>query len=649
MKKKVNIALIGNPNCGKTTIFNQITGFKQKTGNYPGVTIEKKQGSYKEKDIELAILDLPGIYDLHSSSLEEKLTQNELLTGKPDIIINIVDSTNLEKSLLLTAQLKKLNVPIVLALNMSDLCRKKKIFIDLIKLSSILKIDVVEVIANKKIGIKELIQKSIDVANRAKNSSKSKKLAFLEDDNIEERHEFVARICKKIVSRKVKFHHSRSDMIDGFLTHRIFGLPIFLLIMFLVFQVTFYIGSFPTLWIEKGISLLSTTVSSLFYKESLIKALLVDGVIGGVGAVLIYLPNILLLFLSISILEDSGYMARAAYLLDRIMHKIGLNGKAFIPMIIGFGCSVPAIMATRTLESKKDRLILILVLPLIACSAKLVVFMLFIPPFFSPILRPVVLLSLYVIGIALSFMLIKLFNITLFKKRSSSFIMEFPPYRKPLVKSIFMNMWNKGSSYIKKAGTLILGFSILLWILSAFPKSDNKNEKVDNYLSKIGHFIEPVFKPIGFDWKINTSLISSFAAKEVFIAQLGVIYSTDEGSGSKALQEKLMKDYTPLQAYLIMLFILISSPCIATFAITKKETGSYKWAFLQLIGLTMLGYISVFIVYQLNKIYNMLEDKSLLEYIIIGFIALAALIFVIRRLLKKENICSLCTKGKKCE
>ncbi|MBN2480013.1 MAG: ferrous iron transport protein B [Parachlamydiales bacterium] len=668
MTDLIKIALIGNPNCGKTTLFNAITGFRQKIGNYPGVTVEKKCGIKKIGDITLEIIDLPGIYSLGAHSDDERVAKNYILEEKPDIVINIIDASNLEKSLFLTTELMELDRPILLAMNMTDIVKRNDIEIDYEFLKSILEVEIVEIIANKKIGLDLLLEKAINLSKKEKSrginvkfssdvesaileiekkisdshSLKEKRLLalkFLENDKdfflkygthslkkiveiqkekIEkkyldhfdmiiqrQRHEFLREILKKTIFRKEQFEKTFSDKIDSIVTNKYLGLPLFLLIMFLIFEFTFSLGAYPTILLEKIFKGLSSFLMNIWPKNSflLIRSLLIDGVIAGVGSVLSFLPNIMILFFSISILEDSGYMARAAFILDRIMHKLDLHGKSFIPMLIGFGCSVPAIMATRFLENKKDRLITILAIPLIACSAKLVVFTLIIPAFFEKAYQPIVLFSLYLIGIILAIISIKLFKLTLFKKESFSFVMELPEYKLPSFFALFMHMWDRSKEYIKKAGTLILGFSIVLWFLSTFPMHNDKKDISKSYVAKIGNFIEPVFKPLGFDWKINTSLISSFAAKEVFVSQLSVIYATKD-SDRGYFQKELRKDYSKLQAYAIMLFILISTPCMATIAITKKELNSFKWALFQLFYLTALAYAVTLIFYQLGKLFT---------------------------------------------
>ncbi|NGX41361.1 MAG: Ferrous iron transport protein B [Candidatus Anoxychlamydiales bacterium] len=664
--KNIKIALIGNPNTGKTTIFNHLTGFRQKIANYPGVTVEKKSGLKKLDDITLEIIDLPGIYSLSAHSEDEKVAKNFILDEKPDVIINIVDASNLEKSLFLTTQLLELGRPVLLGLNMIDIAKKRDLKIDTKFLENILEIEIATLIANKKKGIDTLIDKAISISlskksfgakikfdsnleKEIKNVEKLfidkidlsakrlfaiklleqdkhvqkkidscsiiKKVSQIKDilekrykEDLEivfsiQRHDFIRSILTKIYQRKEKFKKNRSDKIDEILTHKIFGFPIFLLFMYLTFQFTFTLGAYPTAWIENIFTFITSTISNLWPQTilPLFRSLVIDGVVAGIGSVVVFMPNIVMLFFCISILEDSGYMARAAFILDRLMHKIGLHGKSFIPMLIGFGCSVPAIMATRFMESKKDRIITILAIPLVACSAKLTIFALLIPAFFPKAYQPIVLFSLYLVGLALAIVVIKIFKITLFKGKAFSFVMELPSYKVPSIFTTLIHMWDKTKEYLKKAGTVILGFSIIFWALSTFPiKSKDISE---SYMGKIGKAMTPIFKPLGFDWKVNTALIGSFAAKEVFISQIGVIYAVKDSDDTISLQNSLKNDYSALQAYCIMLFVLISAPCIATIAITRKETGSHKWAFFQLGYLTLLAYIVSLFAYQIGSIF----------------------------------------------
>ena len=665
--KKIKVALVGNPNCGKTTIFNHLTGFRQKVGNYPGVTIEQKNGIKKTFDAEYEIIDLPGIYSINSFQEDERVAKNYILDEKPDVIINILDASNLKKSLFLTTELLELNIPVILALNMVDISKKKEISINLEFLKKILEVEAVEIVATKKEGLQELLKKTlfcfdkkiknginikysqdieseilkvekeilefsdikdkrffaykliegdIDILKKIKNQ-KAIEEAKISKNNIEkkykdhfeiissnQRHKFIDSIINKLISYPRVEKKSFNEKVDDILTHKYFGFLIFFLIMFLIFEFTFIAGSYPSRLISSFVEFTSNNISIFWPKNYLpiFRSLCLDGVLAGVGSVIAFLPNILFLFFSISILEETGYMARAAFILDKFMHKIGLHGKSFIPLLIGFGCSVPAILSTRIMENKKDRLITIMVLPLIACSAKLVVFTLIIPAFFTKFYQPFVLLFLYFFGIFLAILMIKIFKITLFKGKNFSFVMELPELKMPSFYSSLLLMWDKAKEYIQKAGTLILGFSIVLWFLGSFPKTENEIVLKNTYMGKIGNFFEPIFKPLGFDWKIDTSLISSFAAKEVFVAQLGVIYSI-EGSSSEILQDQLKNDYTFLQAISILIFILISSPCITTIAVTKKELKSYKWAFFQFGYLTLLAYVVSLIFYQGGRLF----------------------------------------------
>jgi ferrous iron transport protein B len=408
-----------------------------------------------------------------------------------------------------------------------------------------------------------------------------------------------------------------SDTADAVLTHRVLGLPIFIALMYLVFQLTFSIGQYPMGWLESAFALLARAIGGLWPAgtESALRSLLVDGVIGGVGSVIVFLPNILLLFTAIAFLEDSGYMARAAFIMDRIMHKIGLHGKSFIPMLIGFGCSVPAIMATRILENRRNRLTTMLITPLMSCGARFTIYALIIPAFFAQKWRAPVLWLIYLIGIVLAIVCAKLLRKTLFRGETIPFVMELPPYRMPTGRALLIHTWQRGWMYLKKAGTIILAISIILWAATSYPKpgedklaglTEAQAQKVQLQYSvtgRIGAAIEPAIKPLGFDWRIGTALIGAMAAKEVFVSQLGIVYSLGEtNKGSDALRAQLQADYTPLQGFCIMLFCLISAPCVATIAITKREANSWGWALFQFAGLTVLAYIITLIVYQLGSL-----------------------------------------------
>jgi ferrous iron transport protein B len=430
------------------------------------------------------------------------------------------------------------------------------------------------------------------------------------------RYGFISGACQETIKSTVESRHDRSDMIDSILIHRIFGLPIFLLLMYVMFMLTFRISEYPMGWLEHFFGWAGKAIGGFWPvgSENWLKSLLVDGVIGGVGGVIVFLPNILLLFLSISVLEDSGYMARAAFVMDHIMHKIGLHGKSFIPMLIGFGCSVPAIMGTRILENRRNRLTTIMVIPLMSCGARLTIYALVIPAFFAEKWRGPMLWLIYLTGIVLAVICAKILRLTLFKGETTPFVMELPPYRMPTLKSVCIHMWQRGWMYLRKAGTIILGISIILWAAMSYPKPSRdslsglnpqqaqQTKLAYSVVGRIGQAIEPVIKPIGFDWKIGTALIGATAAKEVFVSQLGIVYAVgSEGESPQTLREKLQANYTPLTGFCIMLFCLISTPCVATVAMTRQETNSRGWALFQFFGLTALAYIVTFIVYQVGS------------------------------------------------
>lgn len=704
----ITIALAGNPNSGKTTIFNKLTNAHQHVGNYPGVTVEIKEGLFKHRDHEIKVVDLPGTYSLTPYSPDEIVAKNFIVEEKPHLVVNIIDSSNLERNLYLTVQLKEMGIPLILVFNMSDEAQAKGYRFDIEKFSHFFNAPVVETIGHKGKGIEELkdviialclkknIHKDPDIIiinygeeleeeiekikkiiekHHTKDKLDSRWLAIklLEGDNhikdkldfieihkqieesisrikrltgehpeiviAEKRYGFISGLCQMAVQSTIEVRHTISDKIDRIMTNRIFGIPIFLGLMYLVFKLTFTLGEIPMGWIETFFKWLGDISGSLWSvnSESLLKSLIVDVIIGGVGNVLVFLPNILFLFFAISILEDSGYMARAAFIMDRFMNKIGLHGKSFIPMLIGFGCSVPAIMATRTLENRKDRLVTMLVIPLMSCGARLPIYTLIIPAFFPKHLFAPMLWTIYLIGIILAVLLAKILSITYFKGDATHFILELPPYRMPTLKGIFLHMWQRGWFYLKRAGTIIFAVSILLWLMSSFPDlpnekkeyfenkrqtielstlsekekmeglksidSEEKEQRLLNSISgKIGKIIEPIIKPMGFDWKIGTALIGAFAAKEVFVAQLGIVYSLGGSEDiSESLRERLKKDYTPLIGFSIMLFCLISMPCMATVAITARESGSWSYAATQLLGLTLIGYIITSTVFQVCR------------------------------------------------
>ncbi|MCD6364640.1 MAG: ferrous iron transport protein B [Planctomycetes bacterium] len=712
--KSFTIAIAGNPNSGKTTIFNALTGARQHVGNYPGVTVEKKEGKAALKDLTFNMVDLPGTYSLSAYTVEEIVARNFLIEQEPDAVVDIVDASNLERNLYLAVQLMELGVPLVLTLNMSDVARNKGLNIDEKKLSQLLGMPVVSTIANKRQGIPELLAAVADLCRkegvearpirqvnyghevephvaqltaviarheacvvRARwyalkllegDAETTKRVRSLCADDCEEifkrtadlrqhiegisgadigavladrRYGFIAGACAESVSQTTEARVSRSEQIDRVVLSRWLGLPIFAVMMYLVFQLTFLLAEPLTDAIGLSFELLARTISSLWPEgsDSLLRSLLANGIISGVGGVLAFLPNILLLFLAIAFLEDTGYMARAAFIMDRLMHKIGLHGKSFIPMLIGFGCTVPAIMATRTLETRRDRLATILVLPLMSCGARLLIYAMIIPAFFQQTWQAPMLWLIYVIGIALAVGCAKLLRSTLLKGPSVPFVMELPPYRAPTLKGLLIHMWERGWLFLRKAGTIILGVAIVMWALSVWPRPGAEQmeqfkrrradvqgtaqlgiqekqdllTRIDNAaaqaelehsaIGRIGRTIAPVLRPLGFDWKVSTAMLGAFAAKEVFVAQMGIVYAAGEyGSGSQTLRDKLRAAYTPLQGFCIMLFSLISMPCMATVAVTKRETGSWKWALFQLGGLTVLAWVVTAAVYQIGRL-----------------------------------------------
>lgn len=686
MKKKTYVvAIAGNPNSGKTTIFNNLTGGRQAVGNYPGVTVEKRTGTIQHKGVTLELIDLPGTYAMSSFSLDEKVAREYLLLEKPDIVLNVLDSSNLERHLYLSLQLLEMGYPLVMAFNMSDAARANGLEFDIGMLERSLKSPIVECIGNKNRGTTELLDalvraleagvksrvhvnygsiltpcierveqelKKDEVFSRLYNvereADKARWLALklLEQDPdlqaevtssallheikksvilikerfadvpasviADRRYGYISGACQEAVRLTAEIRHSISDKADAIITHRILGIPIFLGLMYLVFTLTFKLGEPAMKMFEWIVAALSRGVNGLWPdgRLELVRSMLVEGVIGGVGGVIVFLPNIMLLFLAIAFLEYSGYMARAAFVTDRLMHRIGLHGKSFIPFLLGFGCSVPAIMATRTLDSMRNRIITMLVVPLISCGARLPIYALIIPAFFPKELYSPMLLLMYVIGIVLAIVGAKVLGMTILRGETEGLVIELPPYRMPTLKAVLSHTWERSWLYVKKAGTIILGISVIMWALNTFPVHQGNTEgmsgeqiqmvQLSNSISgKIGKAMEPIIRPLGFDWKIGTALIGAFAAKEVFVAQLGIINAAGE-NGGETLREKLRDQYPPLSGFCMMLFCLIGFPCVATVAITRAESGRWKWALLQLAGLTSLAYVVTFTVYQLG-------------------------------------------------
>lgn len=683
-KKTITVAVAGNPNSGKTTVFNAVTGARQHVGNYPGVTVEKVEGICKHKGYEIELVDLPGTYSLTAFSIEEVVARNFIVDKNPDVVVDIVDSSNLERNLYLATQLVEMNVPLVLAFNMTDIVERRGIIFDIAMLSRFFNASIVPIVGKKSKGLDKLLDAVIETAENPrpkddhivhygdeveeeltkiqklltgehhlveKYGSRWLALKLLEQDKdilnkghkpevidavaksvryltkitgeepeitvASQRYGFISGACEETVRDSVELRHSRSDLIDKVVLNRVLAIPIFAGLMYGVFKLTFTIGEPFMGIIESFFGWLSTAITGLWPSgsESVLQSLIVDGVIGGVGGVIVFVPNIMLLFLAIAILEDSGYMARAAFIMDRVMHKIGLHGKSFIPMLIGFGCSVPAIMGTRVLENRRSRLTTILVIPLMSCGARLPIYILLIPAFFATKWHGLVMWSMYMIGIILAIICAKLLRNTLLKGETLPFVMELPPFRIPTLRGVLTHMWQRSWMYLKKAGTIILGISIILWAATSYPKPAEEKlaglsaeqaqtaELRHSVAGRVGSVMEIAVKPLGFDYRIGTALIGALAAKEVFVAQMGIVYSLGESDeSSQTLREKLASNYSPLQGFCIMLFCLISAPCMATLAICKRETGSWRWALFQFSGLTALAYIVTLVVYQVGSL-----------------------------------------------
>jgi ferrous iron transport protein B len=668
------LALAGNPNSGKTTVFNSLTGAHQHVGNWPGVTVEKKEGRFVAEGKVVRVIDLPGTYSLGAYSEDEAVARNYVLFEKPDVVINIVDATNLERNLYLTVQLLEMGVNVVLALNMYDELQTRQIKIDVTKLSELLGVPVVSTVATRNQGMKELVGRALQVA-KAGNREPLKinygkeiepELVAIEQDILsvpelaaridprwlavkvlegdegileelekypglehllDKRHEIVNRlenlwgedveslitelrygfiggVTKKSVKRSqtVEDRLSLSDKIDRVVTNRYLGIPIFLLAMWAAFQFTFKVGEPFVVGIEGFFEWFGAATGTWMVNVGaygLLNSLIVDGIIGGLGAVLVFIPNIFLLFFAISLLEDSGYMARAAYIMDRFMHCLGLHGKSFIPLMIGFGCNVPAIMATRTLENKRDRLITILINPLMSCAARLPVYVLFAGAFFSAH-QGLVIFSLYLLGLVLAILMGLVLKRFLFSGETSHFVMELPPYRIPTLKSTFIHMWERGSSFIRKAGTIIFIVVVLIWLLSNLPVGVEYASQ-ESVLGRIGSFVAPVFGPAGFgNWEAATALIFGILAKEVVVGTLGVIYGAQEAG----LTEVISQFWTPLSAYAFMVMTLIYIPCVAVIATIKRETNSWGWTFFAVGYSLVLGWLMAVLVYQVGSLFG---------------------------------------------
>lgn len=713
--KIINVSLIGNPNCGKTSLFNFASGAHEKVGNYSGVTVDAKEAIFHQDGYTFRIVDLPGTYSLSSYSPEELYVRKHLNEEHPDVVINVVDASNLERNLYLTTQLIDMDVRTVIALNMYDELEKSGDKFDYEALSLMTGIPIVPTVSKTGQGIEELFKRVIQVyeekdpvlrhihinygetlekaitnvrnqlkgnphisrgvskrflaikllekdkdvetfirtlpkedterifAERDKNTAHIKDL-LLEDSETSftnARYGFIAGALQETFEPNKIQNASRTQLIDIFVTHKLLGFPIFIVFMWVMFEATFRLGEYPMTWIENGVALLGDLVRNSM-EDGPFKDLLADGIIAGVGGVIVFLPNILILYLFISFMEDSGYMARAAFIMDKIMHKMGLHGKSFIPLVMGFGCTVPAIMATRTIESRSSRMITMLINPLMSCSARLPVYVLLIGAFF-PENASLMMLLIYSIGIILAVIMARIFKRYLFSDEDVPFVMELPPYRMPTAKSIVIHMWEKARQYLKKMGGIILVASIAIWFLGYFPRHSAGSDLIDqqiarventsineeakttqitelehrkamelqrsSYIGQIGKTVQPILAPLGFDWKISVSILTGMAAKEVVVSTLSVLY-TGEAEESQALPERLKQDrdengelvFSPLVAFTLMLFVLIYFPCIATVAAVIRESGSWKWGGFLIVYSCTLAWVVSFIVYQTGSI-----------------------------------------------
>ena len=693
--KKVKICLAGNPNCGKSSLFNNITGLRQHVGNYPGVTVEKKEAFVTKNGYELQIIDLPGIYGLSASSEDEIVARNVLIEEKPELVIDVVDSSNLERNLYLYAQLSELKIPVIIAMNMTDILENKGQKIDYKKLEEKYNVVAVPIVASKNKGTEELLKVVTDVLSKKKiiksvsidygkeinkekdticqtisedvnlvlkypvnflavelikkesyalekikkspvsskiieQVEKSNKTIFdLHNENLEavfadKIYDWIKIVVSDVLSKSKSAKKDFTETIDKIVLNKIWSVPIFLLVMYIIFKFAFTVSEPIVGWFETGIEWLSDFATGVL-PEGIIQSLIVDGIIGGVGGVLGFFPQIICMFFAIAFFEDTGYMARAVFIMDRVMRKFGLHGKSFASLLIATnGCAVPAMMASRTIDNPKDRIITLLVTPFMICGAKLPIFALFIAAFFSKNSTQAAntMFIFYALSVVIALFSAWVFKKTLFKGEPGYFVMELPPYRVPTIKGLLLKMWERGWLYIKKAGTIILLMSVLIWAGLTFPQVDEEKlgevseEEVaaaqmdQSYIGRLGHFIEPVIKPIGFDGKMGIALIAGLAAKEVVVSTLGTIYSmgetdVEDDEAVNSLADKIASDpdWSPLKSVAFLMFCLIYVPCIVAIAVFYREAGSrLKWLIILFAWTTVLGYLLSFIVYQGGKL-----------------------------------------------
>jgi len=735
--KIINVALVGNPNSGKTTLFNYASGSRERVGNYSGVTVDAKEARFKKDDYTFVVTDLPGTYSITAYSPEELYVRDFITDSMPDVVVNIIDSSNLERNLYLTTQLIDMDIKLVGVLNMHDELEQSGNKLNHEQLGRLLGFPFVPTVGSKGKGVNELLQKIIDVYEDRetslrhihisygqviepgikriqellrhpdnsslidKMSSRFLAIKLIEKDRATEvlseqlknykqiitavdeeieriesslrqdtesliadaKYGFIAGALRETYTLNEVLQRKTSEVIDTIITHKVWGIPIFIFLMWLTFYGTFRLGKYPMEWIEALVEYTSVSLNNGL-PDGILKDLFIQGIIGGVGGVIIFLPNILLLYLFISLMEDTGYMARAVFIMDKVMHKIGLHGKSFIPLLMGFGCNVPAILSTRIIESRRDRLITMLINPFMSCSARLPVYILFISAFFVQY-QGTILFAMYAIGVLLAIGSALLFKKAIFKEADVPFVMELPPYRTPTLRTILKHMWNRAEQYLRKIGGVILVASIIIWALGYFPREtmqDNlfeskiattksqyskaimqtqqpaevinnlkleenskiqeimnekeSNRQLNSYIGRLGHFIEPVLRPLGFDWKMSVAVLTGVAAKEITVGTLGVLYQVGEDSdeNSASLISKLQQQtyhsgpkkgqhvFTPLVAFSFMLFILIYFPCVAVVAAIKKESGDWRYAAFIVVYTTGLAYLASFLVYQIGSL-----------------------------------------------
>ena len=717
--RTINIALVGNPNSGKTTLFNFISKSKEKVGNYSGVTIAIKQARLKAKGYTFNFFDLPGTYSLTAYSNEEIFVREFIYDKTPDIVINVIDSTNIERNLFLTTQLIDMDLRIVCALNMYDELERKKIQFKSTELSKLLGIPFIPTISSKGIGLDSLIDKVIEVFEgrdkitrhihinygkelensiriirdkireakpiadkissrflalkmlekdphvnellagysnfddiKTTTSLEIKKIESLNNEQSETvitdtKYAFITGALKETFKNPLRKNKTNSEKIDQVLTHKLFGVPIFIVILFVMFYGTFNLGAYPMNWIDSLVLAFNNFIASVM-PDGMLKDLITDGIISGAGSVLVFLPNILILFFFISLLEESGYMARAAFIMDNIMHRFGLHGRSFIPLIMGFGCNVPAILATRSMRNSGDRLLTMLIIPFMSCSARLPVYILIISAFFKKY-EALILIGIYAAGIVFAFLTAQILNKTVFKNKETPFVMELPSYKIPTLRTILYHMWDKTQHYLKKIGTIILLGVIIIWALGYFPQETGQHghlqsqiqtieansnlsnaqkenriahvrqnietdRLVNSYLGKMGQWIEPVMRPLGFDWKMSIALVAGLPAKEIVVSTMGVLYQSNDDESTVNLQQKIQHEvhadgkrqgenvFTIPAALAFLVFILLYFPCVGVVATIKNEAASWKWAAFVVFYTTALAWIAAFFVYNIGNL-----------------------------------------------